>query len=88
MTTVTDTAVLEVARAKPAEFLRDLRSIAGRALRAVPRDVEVVAGEHLFQPDRGEVQLLDVDRDADRGELGTDHLGRVHGVREVGYTKP
>jgi ABC-2 type transport system permease protein len=42
MTTVTDAAVLEVARAKPAEFVRDLRSIAGRALRAVPRDVEVV----------------------------------------------
>src|SRR6202011_5008398 len=32
----------DVARAKPAEFVRDLRSIAGRALRAVPRDVAVV----------------------------------------------
>jgi len=42
MTTVTETPVVDVARAKPAEFVRDLRSIAGRALRAVPRDVEVV----------------------------------------------
>jgi ABC-2 type transport system permease protein len=42
MTTVSETAVVDVARAKPAEFTRDLRSIAGRALRAVPRDVEVV----------------------------------------------
>jgi ABC-2 type transport system permease protein len=42
MTIVAETAVVDVARAKPAEFVRDLRSIAGRALRAVPRDVEVV----------------------------------------------
>jgi len=32
----------EVVRAQPAGFLRDLGSIAGRALRAVPRDVEAV----------------------------------------------
>src|SRR3981189_161197 len=46
MTAVTDTADFpssaEVIRARPAGFLHDLASIAGRALRAVPRDVTVV----------------------------------------------
>jgi ABC-2 type transport system permease protein len=46
MTAVTDTADFPssagVIRARPAGFLHDLASIAGRALRAVPRDVTVV----------------------------------------------
>jgi ABC-2 type transport system permease protein len=42
---VTDIAIPipdEVVRARPAGFLHDLTSVAGRALRAVPRDVEAV----------------------------------------------
>ncbi|HVB90621.1 MAG TPA: ABC transporter permease [Acidimicrobiales bacterium] len=46
MTAVTGDAVArlpaEVIRARPAGFLHDLSAIAGRALRAVPRDLEVV----------------------------------------------
>jgi ABC-2 type transport system permease protein len=46
MTTLTDATVVaggnEIIRAKPAGWVHDLASIAGRALRAVPRDVEVV----------------------------------------------
>ncbi len=46
MTAVSDAITLpnahEVPRAKPAGFLHDLGAIAGRALRAVPRDVEAV----------------------------------------------
>ena len=46
MTAVTNTVDFhspdEVVRARPAGFLQDLTSIAGRALRAVPRDVMVV----------------------------------------------
>ena len=43
MTTVLASPTIDdVARAKPASFARDLSSIAGRALRAVPRDVSVV----------------------------------------------
>jgi ABC-2 type transport system permease protein len=32
----------DLVRAKPAGFIHDLTSIAGRALRAVPRDIETV----------------------------------------------
>jgi ABC-2 type transport system permease protein len=46
MTAITSTVALPVARdlpePRPAGFLTDLRSIAGRALRAVPRDAEAV----------------------------------------------
>jgi ABC-2 type transport system permease protein len=42
MTTVAETAFIEAVHAKPSDFVRDLRSIAGRALRAVPRDLSVV----------------------------------------------
>jgi len=46
MTAVTDTIVVplrdETIRAQPSGFLRDLASVTGRALRAVPRDVEAV----------------------------------------------
>jgi ABC-2 type transport system permease protein len=46
MTTLTDATVVaggsEIIRAKPAGWVHDLASIAGRALRAVPRDVAVV----------------------------------------------
>jgi len=46
MTTITDTIALpasgEVIRARPAGFLHDLTAIAGRALRAVPRDPAAV----------------------------------------------
>jgi ABC-2 type transport system permease protein len=44
--TVTDTIALpivrDVPRARPAGFVHDLTSVAGRALRAVPRDLEAV----------------------------------------------
>ena len=39
---ITTTVSGEVIRARPAGFLRDLTSIAGRALRAVPRDPAAV----------------------------------------------
>lgn len=42
MTTVTHPLAPETVRARDAGFLRDLQSIAGRALRAVPRDAEAV----------------------------------------------
>jgi ABC-2 type transport system permease protein len=43
MTTVTaDTAVGDALRARPAGFAHDVAAIAGRALRAVPRDLEAV----------------------------------------------
>ena len=46
MTTLTDATVVaggnEIIRGKPAGFVHDLTAIAGRALRAVPRDVAVV----------------------------------------------
>jgi ABC-2 type transport system permease protein len=46
MTAVTDATVaplsLDVVRARPAGLVHDITSIAGRALRAVPRDVEAV----------------------------------------------
>ena len=46
MTTLTDATVVaggnEIIRGKPAGFVHDLGAIAGRALRAVPRDVAVV----------------------------------------------
>ena len=41
--TITTTAQDEIVRARPAGFLHDLTSIAGRALRAVPRDPAAVA---------------------------------------------
>jgi ABC-2 type transport system permease protein len=40
--TITTTAPVDVIRARPAGFLQDLASIAGRALRAVPRDPAAV----------------------------------------------
>jgi ABC-2 type transport system permease protein len=40
MTTLLDAN--EIVRARPAGFVHDLKAIAGRALRAVPKDVEVV----------------------------------------------
>ena len=40
--TITTTAPADVIRARPAGFLQDLASIAGRALRAVPRDPAAV----------------------------------------------
>src|SRR5215472_7680599 len=40
--TITPSAAAEVIRARPAGFLHDLASIAGRALRAVPRDPAAV----------------------------------------------
>jgi len=40
--TITTTTSAEVIRARPAGFLRDLSAIAGRALRAVPRDPAAV----------------------------------------------
>jgi ABC-2 type transport system permease protein len=36
------TGARDVVRARPAGFVHDVRAIAGRALRAVPRDVEVI----------------------------------------------
>lgn len=41
-TTVTTPATPSAVRARPAGFVHDVASIAGRALRAVPRDVEAV----------------------------------------------
>ena len=41
-TTVTTPATPSAIRARPAGFVHDVASIAGRALRAVPRDVEAV----------------------------------------------
>src|SRR5499427_724950 len=41
--TITTTTSAAVIRARPAGFLRDLSAIAGRALRAVPRDPAAVA---------------------------------------------
>ena len=54
-TTPSATPAAEVIRARPAGFLHDLASIAGRALRAVPRDPEAVlpgeadGGDHVVR---------------------------------------